>query len=966
MGVFGAKCKRAAVAIGAILSALVASPSYADSPQAISDAEVLGAIRKGVNYLLAQRKGNHWESKFDAKGQPLNFVTDAAGFRRPDAWPGTNFGGETSLVLYTLLHVGHGLQDDPELGPKLRFNSPELEPTVKWLSNEVTPDATYTAGLYASALALVPQRTDLGKVAGQGLRGAYGYVLGAMDKDGGYSYRAPGTNNGSPAELWRAWVTAGNKADADRAKAKLDEGARGSITTYSGLDGFIRILVADIKEREAAARAKRDTATLQRLALETRQLQAYTLEAQKLRANVANSAQRELVEARKRLAEAQEAKRTGEGWREVDKKDASGNVVRGPNGQAVKERIRKTPAEIDRDLADAEARMRKEEADSRNNFAPGGDLSNAQYGTLGAWALSDAAVEVPTDYWKVADRFWRLTQQSSGGWAYNPNQGNPRLSMTVAGLASLFITSEMVDTQIRLEPRPDKEIERGIAWLDANFQASSDGYAMYGVERVGLASGIKFFGTKDWYAEGARTIIRAQKEDGSIGQTHGSAVVNTAYCLLFLARGRNPVVFNKLEYAGPWNARPRDAANITEWMSKSFERPINWQVVNMKVDAEGWLDAPILLITGSRALNFGPEEIAKLRTYVQAGGMIFSTADGGKAEFTQSVVALASQVMNEKYEMREMSADHPLFSAQLWAEVKQPPRMLAMRNGIREVWIHSTVDMGASWQGRRTAQFADHFVIPAKLNQYATGKGALRGKLTPLAVAVSNKQPTRRVNMARLDYADNPDPEPGAWARLARIMANEAATALTIKTVKLSALDAKDTPLAHLTGTTRFRPTPEDVAALQRYIEAGGTLFVDAAGDSPAFRASAMDLIKAVLPDGVAEELPPSHPVLKGTLEGGVDVTDADYRKFARLKGNGLRTPQIMGFGTKGGRHAILYSEFDVTSGLLGTNTWGIVGYAPKTAEGLARNIVLQAAGAKPRATTAPSTQADTRPAAGG
>ena len=60
--------------------------------------------------------------------------------------------------------------------------------------------------------------------------------------------------------------------------------------------------------------------------------------------------------------------------------------------------------------------------------------------------------------------------------------------------------------------RPNRRaIARGLQWMDRHFSASENPvrlrdyyYYMYGVERVGLASGMKHFGGHDWYAEGAR------------------------------------------------------------------------------------------------------------------------------------------------------------------------------------------------------------------------------------------------------------------------------------------------------------------------------------------------------------------------------------------------------------------------------------------------------------------------------
>ena len=76
---------------------------------------------------------------------------------------------------------------------------------------------------------------------------------------------------------------------------------------------------------------------------------------------------------------------------------------------------------------------------------------------------------------------------------------------------------------------------------------------------------------------------------------------------------------------------------------------------------------------------------------------------------TESVKKIASKLVDEggkpKYEMRELPKDHPLFSPknELWKPVPTQPRILAMSNGVREIWVHSGGDMGGSWQMRKFA-----------------------------------------------------------------------------------------------------------------------------------------------------------------------------------------------------------------------------------------------------------------------
>jgi len=44
------------------------------------------------------------------------------------------------------------------------------------------------------------------------------------------------------------------------------------------------------------------------------------------------------------------------------------------------------------------------------------------------------------------------------------------------------------------------------------------------------------------------------------------------------------------------------------------------------------------------------------------------------------------------------------------------------------------------------------------------------------------------------------------------------------------------------------------------------------------------------------------------------------------------------------GKGRIVFSSVDIVSGLLGTNTWGILGYQPEYSEALVKNWVLTSA----------------------
>jgi hypothetical protein len=924
----------AAILAGCTLAATfgwTAPTSAADAPpkplrpsargEGLTDEQVVQAMHRAIDYLLAGKSGDNFESGRD--------------------WPfGGQHGGETAIVLYALLNAGASLGDDKVYSEKLDVEGKEIAPIIKWLS-QVDPQETYTAGLMASALVLVPKKPDekIGEGPQAGLERDKFYLLSHMGVDGGYTYGFPRGIGNLPSFLavFEKYFNAKTAVPPDQkaindARGELDNLCRGLRETLGGPDAVIQHTVMEMNYKAAKARKAGDNAAAQKIDMELRELQIYYSKDMPRTGEV--NLPQQLNDAQKDYANAQKAVATNNPKLAKQKW----------NGQSWVDR---TVGELPDYLAECKRNLEKAQFESYNHFAPIGDLSNGQYGTLGSWALCDYGIEYPMRYWQVQNKFWRLLQREDGGWAYatdkantNAEQNSTKDTMTAAGVASLYVAEEFTDNEIRLIPKEDKNIEKGVGWLTSKFDPHSGNlYYLYGVERVGLASGLKFFGTQNWYKEAGASIVAHQNGDGSFqgGFIGSQPRVTTAYGLLFLARGRNPVVFNKLQYDGYWNARPRDDANITRWMSKQFEKPINWQVVNLKVNPEEWLDAPVLLITGSKDPKFTPADMDKLRAYVHAGGIIFSTADGQSIEFTKAMQKYAVELVHGQYEMKELPRSHQLFSKSLWADAKNPPKMMGMSNGVRELWIHSTADMGASWQARKTAT-PEHFTVPSNLYFYATGKGTLRSKLSPLVVANASGATSHTIALARVEYAGNFDPEPGAWPRAVKLARADFRTDLQLSTVKVADLDAKKTPTAHLTGTS-LSLGAADVAALKKYLNDGGFLFADAAGGKTEFANGFYALAKQIYPGAEPTKLPADHPIITGSIPDGQAVGEPELRKYARL----TRPTHAVDLEAiiVNGKIKMLFSPYDITSGLLGTQTWGIIGYVPDTAETLVQNILL-------------------------
>ncbi len=573
----------------------------------------------------------------------------------------------------------------------------------------------------------------------------------------------------------------------------------------------------------------------------------------------------------------------------------------------------------------------------------GGDNSNTQYGILGMWTAADYGLSVPEKYWMIAANYWRRTQQPDGTWWYTPDRIEP-VQMTPAGVASLLICDEYLarrDTSRRFR---DPSVELGLKWIDAHFQPQlSELYTMYGYERVGLASGLQRFGGHNWYGDFARTLLQHQQVNGSWVTTfwpNQHYCLGTAYALLILDRGLNPVLCNKLQYTKPyfgdWNARQRDVANMVEWISKQTEAPLNWQVANIHAPLGDWLNSPILYISGQKDPKFTPQQIAKLRRYVDAGGLVLCSCNNSSVAFQRAMIKYGREVVNKQYEFQRLTNKSVLFNMQPWFHMYM--NVLALSNGSRYLWLVCPGDLGAIWERQAVSQ-RSFWEFPLNLYLYATGKGSLADRLHSTAVPAAAKPPARTVKIGLVKYPGNWNPEPGAWPRLTKLLATDAGTGAILSTVNISAAGAADVPLLHLTGTDALHFSDQDVAALRQYVQKGGLLFADGTGGNPEFANGFTQLMMKAFPDKPLQKIPDDAPFITGKVPGGVDASKVTYRRFF-VSTKGVRSkPGLLGIKI-GKRWGVIFSQTDITSGLLGTNTWGILGYSPKSSVALARNIV--------------------------
>lgn len=636
------------------------------------------------------------------------------------------------------------------------------------------------------------------------------------------------------------------------------------------------------------------------------------------------------------------------------------------------------------------------------------DNSNSQYAVLGAWAAArDRSMEIGDGVWRAMLNHWLRAQNKDGGWPYStdPTARTPQAStatMTCAGIASTLVCMDNLQSGDFLQCKTGgnnatRSVEGGLEWLEKNFNSGDvypwQLYYYYGVERVGLASGMKYFGPTDWYKTLGKNLLGMQQADGSWVLQYGAGeparVVGTGFALLFLIRGREPLLFNKLQFTSvvqkkvvgsDWNCRPRDLAHLCAWIGENFETTVNWQVINTRVPVADWHDAPILYISGSQRPDFKPEEIEKLRQYVYQGGTIFSCAqcpsESGVSEFGKGMREAYAKIFPGQ-ELVALNSTHDIYSKKVGVDLQGRPKFYMLTNGVRPLAIHCDEDLPRSWQANQANSKKNDFEAASNLFMYVTDQGVLRSRAShtwpeefkfvspagslpastppqpvhrvqPVQPVQPNVplQPSGTVKIVRLKWDGNWNPEPLALERFSRLFTRQTHIQLIVADpVDIADVARSGATIAILSGQGKFQAKPESLAALKAFSQNGGTVIVDAAGGDELFANTLAEVLRnlndgqslrtltgghaiynvAGLPDGTLVMLSKGSPNIKNPIQ---------YRRKSRFRlgDDDSRTFQLKAVlkGELHERAAIFYSREDLTNaGLVGYYSFPVDGYEP-------------------------------------
>lgn len=571
------------------------------------------------------------------------------------------------------------------------------------------------------------------------------------------------------------------------------------------------------------------------------------------------------------------------------------------------------------------------------------DNSTTQYGVLGVWEAAKAGGRIPPEFWEKVAQHFIGCQNDDGGWQYSGGgKGGGKgstLAMSVAGLTSMFIVQQQLfGTASKPNPKVEEALNRGLEWLDKNYAPQGNMYAMYGVERVGLASGYKFFNNKDWYRSGAELLVRYT----------GGDVPNTSFALLFLARGRVPVWISKLKVPGqPWNNRPNDLYYLTHLISDEREAEQNWQILPIDSNPELWLSAPLLYLSSDKAIMFTAAQKANLKRYVDLGGTLLLSPDNASAEFRKAAAELAKELYPQ-FPARRITNSHPLFHALFQIE-GVGEEIQVVSNGARDMIILPTRDWGMEFQTRGYEYQSGKAGPPTQIMRMAmnlwtivTDRGTLSNRLEQGLEARKAKANPAIVHVGRAKYNGNWLVEPAAWEAFSHWSVNHANLDVQTEEIDLDKIGDSDLPLIHLQGCEPRPLTQAQMDAIRKFTAKGGILLVETVGGQGTFAREfevqwTKEFKKAATPMYSTND-----PIVTGEkLAGGFNNRRAVYRREAVLRGMSVNC-RLAGFYA-GDRPQVILSNEDLSLGMLGVRQAGVIGYSPLYSRQMVANLLRQA-----------------------
>jgi hypothetical protein len=616
-----------------------------------------------------------------------------------------------------------------------------------------------------------------------------------------------------------------------------------------------------------------------------------------------------------------------------------------------------------------------------------GDNSNSQFAILALYEAQRAGVAVNPHTLRAALSYWSQSQNSDGSWGYQPgDQGTG--SMTCAGIGAVALALEVLEEgDATVEGnnarccRPQRQhgsVDQAMEWLANHFSVRANPnnnmwplYYLYGLERAGRLTNQRLIGAHDWYREGSEVLIEQQDKVTGAWIEKGLGRINpnigTSFAILFLAKGRRPVVAAKLKHQPQhdWDHHRKDLANVVTYAEKCWQRDLTWQIIDADVaTTEDLLEAPVLYLCGEVAPEFTDAQARMLRDYINRGGFIFADAVCKGEEFDRGFRALMERVFPEpEYKLRLLPPEHPIWSAEQPIDARYHRPLWGIDLGCRTCVAYCPENLSCYWElarphrerkygGDMEARIDAAKKIGVNVLAYATNRDPKFKLDLPQLAGISQREAFDRAKLyvATVKHSGGGNLAPLALPNLLRYLSGGLGLRANTDDRELGLADDRlfEFPILFMHGREKLALSDAERTKLKTYLQRGGVLFADAICTSEAFAASFRQEVATMFPDQQLAKITAGDPVFTAKY-GGFDLRTVTRREAAPAGEDGRAKVAVREVEPElevlqlGDRYAVIFSRYDLSCALEKHETAGCYGYSSDSAARIGLNVLLYA-----------------------
>lgn len=627
------------------------------------------------------------------------------------------------------------------------------------------------------------------------------------------------------------------------------------------------------------------------------------------------------------------------------------------------------------------------------NEGGSGDPSNSQFALLGLHeAQRTGNTGMNAEDWEVvflkARNYWERLQNNDGGFPYQPGTAG-RGSMTAAGIASLIIVgSQLADSEASVNgqiqccgsgaaPQRDRVAE-AFDWLARGFQIRRNPghgkdhlYYLYALERAGRLSGRRFVGEHDWYREGSKALLALQPASGGFVSgsfTGGSRSAETAFGVLFLAKGKRQLVISRLQHgvSKDWNHHTSALQNLTAHTEAAWKRDLTWQNIDLRrTDLQDLLDTPVLLISGTRVPTITAEQKTLLKKYVENGGFILAEGCVGDGCSGEAFEAFFNSLVKELFDkpLTRLPPGHPIWQAQAKLLPEDLPKntwLYGVETCCRLSVVYCPSSLSCRWElhpayGKKLPysdavknELENFTKVGLNILAYATGR-ELKDKLD-LVTVLDEQIPKSQFDRNRqflpvLQHNAGADDVPQAAPKLLQWFGNVRPIHYSSekRVIGITPDELRKYPIVYMHGRGRLELSVDQRAALKEYINNDGFVLASAICGDLEFADSFRGEMASILGNPL-EQLDNKDKLLTDAY-GGFDVRqvrliDPDRSGDTILSTQRKIVPRLE-VGKTDRLVRVIFSPLDISCALESRHSLQCKGYVREDAARLGINILL-------------------------